>query len=318
MRISTTLGAEPLGAFRPPADVAADAVAAEEAGFAAAWMTHMSRGVDALSVLAVAASRTSRIELGVGVVPTYPRHPHVLAQQAATVQALAGGRLTLGIGVSHRPVVEGLVGLAYASPAEHLREYLSVLVPLVRTGSVTYRGERYTVDGGFTVPGTSPVDVLVGGMGARTVEVAGRHADGLVTWLAGPGILDAEIGPRLRSAAADAGRPAPRLVAAAAVAVCRDVTAARATAGVLFARYQGLANYQRVLARQGDARVADLALVGDEAAVERGVRAFADAGVTELWAVPFPIEGAGDDGGLVRTRAVLVDLAGAASRVGGA
>jgi F420-dependent oxidoreductase-like protein len=312
-----TLGAEPLGSFRPPAQVAADAVAAEEAGFGAAWMTHMSRGVDALSVLALAAFRTSRIELGVGVVPTYPRHPHVLAQQAATVQAIAGGRLTLGVGVSHRPVVEQLFGLAYASPAEHLREYLSVLVPLVRTGSVTYRGERYSVEGGFTVPGTSPVDVLVGGMGARTVEVAGRYADGLVTWLAGPAVLDAEIGPGLRAAAADAGRVTPRLVAAAAVAVCEDVDAARAGAGVLFARYQGMANYQRVLARQGDARVADLAVVGDETAVERGVRAYADAGVTELWAVPFPVEASGDDGGLERTRAVLADLARAARSVGG-
>jgi len=157
VRIAVSLGSEVIGVVRTPATVVQDACEVEAAGFTSGWMVHMSRGVDALSVLAVAATRTTRLELGVGVVPTYPRHPHALAQQAATVQALSGGRLTLGVGVSHRPVIEGLLGLPYAHPADHLRDYLSVLVPLLRQGSVTHHGRYYAVDGGFTAPGTSPV-----------------------------------------------------------------------------------------------------------------------------------------------------------------
>lgn len=188
---------------------------------------------------------------------------------------------------------------------------------MLRTGSVTHRGERYTVDGGFTVPGTAPVDVLVGGMGARTVDVAARYADGLVTWLAGARVLAEEIGPGLRTAAADAGNPAPRLVAAVPVAVCPDPDAGRAAAATVFARYEGLANYQRLLARQDGARPADLAVVGDGETVARGLAAFADAGATEVWAIPFPVDDGSDDGGLARTRGVLADLARAAEPVGG-
>ena len=307
MRIAVSLGAEPLGVFRPPAEVAQDAVTAEAEGFGSAWMTHMTRGVDALTTLALAASLTSRIDLGVGVVPTYPRHPHALAQQAATVQALAGGRLTLGVGVSHRPVVEGQLGLSYARPAEHLREYLSVLVPLLRDGSVSFEGNHYTVDGGFSVPGTAPVDVLVGGMGPRTVDVAGRYADGLVTWLAGRRVVAEEIAPALRAAASDAGRPAPRLVVALPVCVSADPDAARAAAATVFARYEGLANYQHLLARQDDARPADLALVGDEDAVAAQAARVADAGATELWAIPFAPDA--DPAAAARTRRLLADLA---------
>lgn len=114
MRIAVTLGAEPLGEFRPPADLAADAVAAEADGFAAAWMTHMTRGVDALTTLTAAALATTSVDLGVGVVPTYPRHPHALAQQAGgqaargpqpALAARGGRRLTAqhGPGVVERP-----------------------------------------------------------------------------------------------------------------------------------------------------------------------------------------------------------------------
>ncbi len=307
MRIALGIGGEAIGSARTPQQVVQEWCEAEMAGFAAGWTTHMSRGIDALSVIAAAGPRTSRIEMGVGVVPTYPRHPHALAQQAATVQALTDGRLTLGIGVSHRPVIEGLFGLPYDSPAAHLTEYLSVLVPLLRTGSVTYQGERYAVDGGFTVPGTGPVSVLVGGMGPRTVEVAGRFADGIVTWLAGPRVLAEEIGPALRAAAQDADRTAPRLVVALPVAVCADPDAARSAAARLFARYETMTNYQRLLVRQDDARVADLALVGDEDAVARAVATVADAGATELWATPFAADE--DPQGTARTTVFLAELA---------
>ena len=195
MQIAMGAGSEVLGTPMRPQDIVGDVVAAEAEGFGSAWTVHFSRGVDALSVLAVAGTRTSRIDLGVGIVPTYPRHPLALVQQAATAQAFCGGRLTLGVGVSHRPVIEGLYGLAYQQPAAHMRDYLSVLVPLLREGSLRYRGRFHQVDGGFTVPGTSPVTVLVGALSPLMVQAAGELADGIVTWLAGPRTLGEEIIP---------------------------------------------------------------------------------------------------------------------------
>lgn len=301
VRIAVTIGGEALGAPVPPAEAVEQACAAEADGFPSAWSVHFSRGTDALSVLAVAGARTSRIDLGVGVVPTYPRHPLALAQQAATVQALCGGRLTLGVGVSHRSVIEGLHGIPYAAPAEHMREYLSVLVPLLHGEQVTFRGEHVAVDGGFSVPGTQPVPVLVGALAPRMVEVSGELADGVVTWLAGPRTLEAVIVPRLHAAAA--GRAAPRVVAALPVAVC-DTAEGRAVAEQVFARYGTLPNYQRVFAREGVASVGELAVVGDDEAVRAQLARLADVGVTELWATVFDV-----DGDTSRTRALLAELA---------
>jgi F420-dependent oxidoreductase-like protein len=308
MRIGMGIGGDVLGAPMPPADIVEQARQAETEGFPAAWTVHFTRGVDALSVLAVAGTKTTQIELGVGIVPTYPRHPLALAQQAATTQAFCGGRLTLGVGVSHRSVIEGMHGLSYARPAAHMREYLSVLTPLLRDGSTHYRGEFYQVDGGFTVPGTTAVSVVVGALSPKMVQVAGELADGVVTWLAGPRTLDGDIVPELNRAAADAGRPQPRVVAAVQVAVCKDADAGRATAEQVFARYGGLENYQRLLAREGVASPGALAIVGTESAVEKQLRRYADVGTTELWPTVFPV-GDESEASVRRTRALLAALA---------
>jgi 5,10-methylenetetrahydromethanopterin reductase len=306
MRIAMGVGGEVLGTPVPPQEIVDDVRSAEADGFGSAWSVHFSRGVDALDVLAVAGARTSQIDLGVGIVPTSPRHPLALAQQAATTQAFCGGRLTLGVGVSHRPVIEDLHGLRYTRPAAHLRDYLSVLVPLLRDGHVSYRGEFYQVDGGFVVPGTSPVPVLVGALSPLMVQAAGELADGVVTWLAGPRSLGEHIIPRLRAAAA--GRPAPRVVAALPVAVGDDASEARRAADEVFARYTGFDNYRRLLDREGVSSPGDLALTGTEADVEKQLGRLADLGVTELWPIIFPV---GDDPAATRqrTRALLAELA---------
>jgi len=308
MRIAMGVGAQVIGEAVRPQDIVDEVVQAEADGFGSAWSVHFSRAVDALDVLAVAGGRTSRIGLGVGVVPTYPRHPLALAQQAATVQAFCGGRLTLGVGVSHRPVIEDLHGLPYARPAAHMRDYLSVLVPLLREGSVHHKGDFYQVDGGFVVPGTSPVPVLVGALSPLMVEVAGELADGVVTWLAGPRSLGEDIVPRLQAAAR--GRPAPRVVAALPVAVCTDTGQARDAADDIFGRYAGLDNYRRQLEREGAPSPGGLAVTGTEAGIEAQLRRLADLGVTEFWPIIFPA--GGDPAGSRRaTRALLTGLAGA-------
>jgi len=305
MRISMDLGTEALGASAEPASLAAQAATAEAAGFAAGWCVHFSRGIDSLSSLLAAGTRTSSIELGVGVVPVYPRHPVALAQQAATVQALVGGRVRLGVGVSHRPVIEQMHGLAYAKPAAYMREYLSVLRPLLHEGRATFRGEFFRVEAELVVPGTSPVPVLVGGLSPRMVRTAGELGDGVVTWLAGKRTLEGQIIPGVQDAARGAGRPPARVVAALPVAVTDDATAAREAASATFARYGGLPNYQRQFEREQITAPGDIAVVGDEAAVEAELRAYAQVGVTEFWPVVFAV----GDGSVDRTRELLASLA---------
>ncbi|KWW97256.1 luciferase [Carbonactinospora thermoautotrophica] len=308
MRIAMNIGGDLIGEPSTPLEIVDEARRAEAEGFGSAWTVHFSRGLDALSTLAAAGMATDRIELGVAVVPTYPRHPLALAQQAATTQVFCSGRLTLGIGVSHRPVIEGLHGIPFTSPAAHMREYLSVLGPLLRGESVSFHGSFYKVEGGFTVPGSSPVSVVVGALSPRMVRAAGELADGVVTWLAGPRTLAETIVPTLRESARSAGRPEPRVVAGMPVAVTDDIDLARRTVRERFARYEGLANYQQVFQREGVTSVAELAIIGTEEEVEKQLRRYADAGVTELWPAVFPV---GDDAGAStrRTRALLARLA---------
>jgi F420-dependent oxidoreductase-like protein len=308
MRIAMGIGGDVVGVPLSPQTLVEEARAAEEEGFPSARSVHFSRGVDSLSVMAVAGTQTTEIELGVGIVPTYPRHPLALAQQAATTQALCGGRLTLGVGVSHRPVIEGMHGIPYVSPAAHMREYLSVLGPLLRDGEVTYEGDFFQVNGGFTVPGTRPVSVVVGALAPQMVRVAGELADGVVTWMAGLRTLEGHIVPGLHEAAAGAGRPRPRVVAAVQVAVCVDAEEGTETADRTFARYGTLENYTRLLAREGVDSPGALAIVGSEDDVEKQLRRYADVGATELWPTVFPV-GDDPDASVRRTRALLAQLA---------
>lgn len=308
MRIAMNVGGDVLGAPVPPIQLAADAQAAEEAGFPAVWTTHVARGTDTLAAIAVAGAQTRSVELGIGVVPTYPRHPHALAQTAATVQSLCSGRFTLGIGSSHRPVIETALGLEYASPAAHMREYLQVLGPLLSTGEVRHSGRFYNVEASFTVVGSTTPSILVAALGPKMVEVAGTYADGTVTWMTGARGIGEQIAPGLAKAAEAAGRPAPRIVVGVPVAVCDDVDAGRAAALATFARYDTLDNYRAQYDREGSSGVVDQTIYGPEETVLRRLAELRDAGATELWAVPF---GAGPDpaAGIARTVTFLASLA---------
>ena len=306
MRIGMNVGGDVVGAPVAPIQIAEDARAAEDAGFPAVWATHVARGTDTLPAMAVAGAQTRTIDLGIAVVPTYPRHPHALAQTAATVQSLCGGRFTLGIGASHRPVIEAALGLEYASPAAHMREYLQVLGPLLATGEVSHHGRFYNVEASFKVVGTLPVSVVVAALGPKMIEVAGTYSDGTVTWMAGPrGIAD--IAAALSKAAAAAGRPAPRIIAGIPVAVCDDVEVGREAVVSTFARYDTLVNYQGQYEREGSAGIVDQVVYGSEEVVLGRLREFRDAGATELWPVPFAV-GADAAGSIARTTAFLATL----------
>lgn len=271
---------------------------AEEAGFDAAWLPNIF-GLDAMTTIALAGRETARIELGTFVVPTYPRHPVALAQQALTVSAATAGRFTLGIGLSHRVVIEGMFGLDYSKPVRHMREYLSVLVPLLEGKVAQFRGEEFRVQAQLTVPGAARPSVVVAALGPQMLKVAGRLADGTATWMGGPSYLRDTAIPAIRAAAAEAGRPTPRVVAGFPVAVTSDKEAARASAAKVFAVYGTLPSYRAVLDVEGAATPADVAIVGSAEEVAAALDALDAAGVTDFNAAPFPVDG--DAGAVGRT-----------------
>ena len=283
-------------------------VKAEAAGFDAAWVANIF-SYDAINLLSLAGRITSRIELGTFVVPTYPRHPTALAQQALTASAASKGRFTLGIGLSHKVVIENMLGLDYSKPIRHTREYLSVLNPLLAGQPARFRGEEYRVAAQLDVPDAPRPPLLVAALGPQMLKLAGRMADGTATWMGGPRYLENTAIPAIRSAAEDAGRPAPRIASGFPVAVTTDVEGARASASKVFAIYGQLPSYRAVLDVEGAADASNLAIVGSAAEVERQVRHIASIGVTDFNATVFPVEG--DPTATARTYELMAALANA-------
>ena len=260
--------------------------AAAGAGYGSFWLPQ-TMGMDSMTALAVVGREVPGIDLGIAVVPTFPRHPIVMAQQALTVQAITGGRLRLGIGLSHQPIIEGSYGLSFDKPVRHMREYLEALLPLVREGSVSYGGDTITARIGLDVRGSSPVQVLLAALGPKMLELAGAMADGTATWMTGPATLAQHVVPTIRTAAEAAGRPAPIIGAGFPICVTDDVAGARAKAAETFAIYGSLPSYRAMLDREGAAGPGDVALVGDESAVARQIAGLGEIGVTELIASIF-------------------------------
>ena len=282
---------------------------AEADGFDSYWLPQHF-GADMLTVIAMAGMQTNRIELGTAVIPTYPRHPVALAQQALTAQVAAGGRLTLGIGVSHRSTIEGWLGLPYAHPARHMEEYLSVLRPLLRESSVDFQGREFQVAGELQIPDADMVScpVVIAALGPRMLEIAGRLSEGTVTWMTGPNTLRDHVVSLVNEAAAAAGNPAPRVCVGMPIAVTDHPNRARARADRLFQHYAVLPSYRAMLEREGVESPGDIAIVGDEAAVEDQLHQLAEVGATDLLATIFPVDGSQTS--FTRTRAFLQGMVG--------
>jgi F420-dependent oxidoreductase-like protein len=283
---------------------------AESEGFTSLWYASAIAG-DPLVAMALAGRATERIELGTAVLQTYACHPVLQATRAAAALAAIGtaGRLTLGVGPSHQPVIEGRLGIPYATPGRHTEDYVAILASLLRGEPVDVSGAEYRVTA--TPPELvdgAELPVLVAALGPRLLRVAGQYAAGTILWMANAKAVEAHVAPRIREAAAAAARPQPRIVAGLPVAVHDDVDEARDTAARQFALYGSLPNYQRILERGGVAGPAEAAIVGDEASVSSQIRSLFDAGATDVWAAPFPV---GDDrsASRARTRALLAELA---------
>ena len=271
-------------------------------GFGSAWLPQSS-SFDALTLLAVIGHEVDGIELGTAVVPTYPRHPMVLAAQALTANAAVGGRLRLGIGLSHKFAVEGRYGISYDKPARHMREYLSVLMPMLRENSVDFTGETLSGKGQHTIPGSEPCPVYLAALQPAMLRLAGSEADGTITWCTGPVTLDTQIVPLISKAAADAGRPAPRIIVALPCCVIDDEADGRVKAGHQLEGYGQIPVYRAVLDREGVDGPADISIVGDEASVTGQLRRLEAIGASDFMAI---LCGTADD--RARTRAHLATL----------
>jgi 5,10-methylenetetrahydromethanopterin reductase len=300
MRIGVSLS-EPSG---PDAlSVLRDEIAsAADDGFASAWKSNIL-GLDALTSLAVAGHQVPGIELGTAVVPTYPRHPAALAQQARTTALAVDERLTLGIGPSHKIMIENMFGYGFDRPVRHVSEYLSILLPLLDGQPVAFRGETLRADLALSVPNQRRVPVVLAALGPQMLKIAGERTDGTVLWMTGPKTIREHIVPTITSAAEAAGRPAPRVICVLPISVTGDPDTARARAAKIFEIYGELPSYRAMMDREGAAGPADLAIIGDEEAARAQVEALAEAGVTDFVAGDFS---RGEDA--QRTRALLKSL----------
>lgn len=240
---------------------------------------------DALALASAVGRAVPRISVGTAVVPIYPRHPQVLASAAKTAQAATGGRFQLGIGLGSKDLLEPAYGLPYPPPITHLREYLGALRPLLDGASTGYSGATVTSHpfGPTAVAGAEPrIPVVVAAMGPQALRVTGELADGIVTFLAGPKALEQHIIPVLTGAAAEAGRPAPRVIVVLPAVVTDDVEQAIASAARQLAFYERIPSQQRVLNWEGVDRPAELVVAGDEDTVAAGIRRYLDAGATDI------------------------------------
>jgi F420-dependent oxidoreductase-like protein len=274
------------------ARLVADAEAAEKAGFASIWVPQLPGDFDALTAVALMGRATARVELGTAVVPIQTRHPIAMAQQVLSTQAACDGRLTLGLGVSHHWIVEDMLGLPYERPARQMRSYLEVLnAAFAGPGPVDVENEGYRVHNPLDVTDIASTPILVAALAPVMLRIAGEQSSGTILWMADERAIAEHVAPRIAKAAAEAGRPAPRIVAGVPVCLCSkdEVDGARSWANHVLGHAEFSPNYQRLLERGDATDVGDILAAGDESAVLARLRSFADVGVTDLSVRVLPI-----------------------------
>ena len=255
---------------------------AQSDGFSNYWIAeHPTGGFDALTLLTAVGSALPDLNVGTAIIPTMPRHPAVLAGQAMTTNNILGGRLTLGIGLSHAPMMAEL-GIGFDKPIRHLKEYLSVLMPLLREGSVNYQGETLAAKASFFGKNRLATRVLVAALGPQALKVTGRMADGTILAWVGPKTIAEHIKPTISAAAQESGNAAPSIVASLPVCLTDQEQTVRETIGTGLAMYGQLPSYRAMFEREGAAGPQDVAIVGSRAKVEDGIEAMREAGVTEF------------------------------------
>jgi F420-dependent oxidoreductase-like protein len=315
MRIGVMVGPE-RGRYSTKVErLLADAQWAERAGLSSIWIPQIPDDFDALTAATLIGVQTTRVEIGTAVVPVQPRHPMALAHQALSAQAVCGGRLTLGLGVSHHWVIDEMLGLPYERPAATMRAYLDVLdQALGGPGMVDVENEMFRVHNPIDITDVAPTSVMIAALGLVMLRLAAERTDGTILWLADERAIGSHIAPAITAGAEAAGRRSPRIVAGVPVCLCRDdeVGVAVSRANRVLSESEVSPNYQRLLDR-GDARtVGDILAAGTEASIEKRLRSFADAGATDVSLRVVPIGGTREEklASSGRTREYIASLAG--------
>jgi F420-dependent oxidoreductase-like protein len=288
------------------AEIRDHAAQAEAEGFSSYWLAQLAVP-DALTAIATMGEATSTIEIGTAVVPTWLRHPLMLAAQAMTTQQVIGPRLILGIGLAHKPMIEETLGVPFRSPAKHMEEYVEILTAAWTEGKVDVTGTHWSahMDSG-AAPAGPPPTLMLAAMGPRMLKLAGSQTAGTILWLSGPKAIAEQIKPALDAAAAEAGREMPRIVGSVPICVTSDVDGMKNLIAGVLAGYNDLPSYRGVMDTEGAGGPADVSIVGNEDEVRAGIKAFADAGCTDFT----PVELALEPDAIKRTRDLLVDIIG--------
>ena len=292
---------------------------AEQLGIPAAWLTTGGVGLDALTIYAAAAVRTSRIRLGTSIIPTFPRHPLVVAQQVQVLAQLAPNRFRLGLGPSHRPNVERMYGFDFRAPLGHLREYLQILKTLLHSGAVDFDGRYYHAHGQLRTP--IEVPVMASALQRRSFELCGAEADGAISWVC-PAVYLRDVAlPAMRAGAEKAGRPVPPLMAHAPVCVHDKPDEVREAARQQLANYVRLPFYVQMLTAAGfpeasqgawsDVMIETVMMSGDESRVAERLQELFSLGATEI--LVSPVAAGGDrTASLERTLRLVAEVGKAA------
>ncbi len=285
------------------AGVLADLADCERDGFSSYWVAQVGL-IDALTVLAAHGRTDSDMQLGTAVISTWERHPHMLAAQALTTQAIIGERLVVGIGVNHKPHVEGSLRMTWDRPVRHMIDYLAILGDLLESGSASHQGDAWSFDGEGAKPSPGTPRVMIAALGEQMLRLAGRRTDGTILWCVGPRTIAGHIAPVINDAAAAADRPSPAIVCSIPVWVTDDPAPAREFLAAILADYAVLPSYRAMMDIEGVHGLGDLSIVGSEEQVRDGIGRVAESGATDF--TPVPMGGNPDE--MARTMAVLRSL----------
>ena len=273
---------------------------AERLGYESVWITQLPDARDAPIVLTAYASATQWVRLGTGVLPIYTRHPTAMAQMAATLDEMSGGRFILGIGVSHEVTVESMWGLKLEHPVDAMREYVSIVRASLRDGSASMDGRQFSAHWAYSAPRRADMPLMISALSPRMLELAGEISDGVVLWMCTPQYIKETVIPHVLTGRVRAGKTMEGFEVVAAIPAC--VTNDRGAGLQVFRqtveRYSGLPFYRRVMDASGfaeelaagaisDAMLDQLGGVGDESRVRDVVRRYRNAGTTLPCIGPF-------------------------------
>lgn len=280
------------------ADTLARIIEAEQAGIQQIWMTQGSAGgADTLAIMAMAAGQTSHVRLGTSIMPIYPRHPLVMAQEALAIHDIAPGRLRLGIGPSHRPIMENIYGLPMKSPLAYLQEYIEVVRSILWHGSVDHHGSFFNVVA--EAPRTASIPLPISALGPKAFKLAGELSDGAISWLCPVPYLLQQAYPALQEGARTQQRPTPPLIAHVPIIMSTDENEIMAVARKKLQMYIQLPFYNHMFAQAGfpvasdgtgqDQLIQALFITGDETTISEQLTGLLDSGLDELLLSLIPV-----------------------------